>query len=97
MKIDHLLAVSLGTIVGLTACSSDQKEEVRKPNILILLADDAGYADFGFMGSADIQTPNIDRPGSRRAYLYGCSCSGDSEQSFTLHDADGPLRTTLWI
>ncbi len=39
MKIDHLLAVSLGTIVGLTACSSDQKEEVRKPNILILLAD----------------------------------------------------------
>lgn len=61
MKIDHLLVVSLGTIVGLTACSSDQKEEVRKPNILILLADDAGYADFGFMGSADIQTPNIDR------------------------------------
>ena len=41
MKIDHLLVVSLGTIVGLTACSSDQKEEVRKPNILILLADDA--------------------------------------------------------
>ena len=59
MKIDHLLVVSLGTIVGLTACSSDQKEEVRKPNILILLADDAGYADFGFMGSADIQTVGL--------------------------------------
>ena len=61
MKIDNLLVISLGTITGLASCSSGQKEEVQKPNILILLADDAGYADFGFMGSPDIQTPNIDR------------------------------------
>jgi arylsulfatase A-like enzyme len=31
------------------------------PNIVILLADDAGFGDFGFTGNQTVQTPNIDR------------------------------------
>ncbi|WP_421918903.1 sulfatase-like hydrolase/transferase [Marinifilum sp.] len=47
------------SIFSLGACSETKKE--KKPNILIILADDAGYADFGFMGSQDLKTPNIDK------------------------------------
>src|SRR3954469_13699642 len=37
----------------------------KQPNILILLADDLGYADVGFQGCKDIPTPNLDRLAGR--------------------------------
>lgn len=61
IKINRFLFISLGTTTSMVSCSFSQKESTEKPNILIVLADDAGYADFGFMGAKDIQTPNIDR------------------------------------
>ncbi|NJB35209.1 sulfatase [Croceivirga sp. JEA036] len=32
-----------------------------QPNIIFILADDAGYADFGFQGSTEFKTPNLDK------------------------------------
>ena len=36
-------------------------EQPAKPNILLIVTDDQGYNDAGFQGSADIETPNLDR------------------------------------
>jgi arylsulfatase A-like enzyme len=52
----------------------------RKPNIIILLADDLGYADIGVHGAKEIATPHIDslaRNGVRctNAYVSGPYCS----------------------
>jgi arylsulfatase A-like enzyme len=33
----------------------------RKPNVILMLIDDMGYKDVGFMGSAYYETPNMDR------------------------------------
>ena len=53
----RILLLSLLTLV-VSSCSTLEKPDL--PNIIVLLVDDAGYADFGFMGSEDLQTPNLD-------------------------------------
>ncbi|MDY0104930.1 MAG: sulfatase-like hydrolase/transferase, partial [Lentimicrobium sp.] len=41
--------------------SAANKPNAVQPNILFLLSDDAGYHDYGFQGSPDFKTPQIDR------------------------------------
>ena len=31
-----------------------------RPNVLLIVSDDQGYADAGFQGTKDIPTPNLD-------------------------------------
>ena len=33
----------------------------RRPNVIVIVADDLGYADVGFQGAKDIPTPHLDR------------------------------------
>lgn len=37
-----------------------QHEELKKPNILLILTDDQGYADVSYAGTTDLKTPHID-------------------------------------
>ncbi|WP_052444457.1 sulfatase-like hydrolase/transferase [Flammeovirga sp. OC4] len=56
--------LSVGILL-FSSCQKTQKEtskvkEEKLPNVVIFLADDAGYADFGFQGSKNIPTPHLD-------------------------------------
>jgi arylsulfatase A-like enzyme/uncharacterized protein (DUF1330 family) len=48
----------------------------RKPNIIVIVADDLGYADVGFQGGRDIPTPNLDQLAARGIRLSSGYASG---------------------
>lgn len=58
-----IASVSIG-LMGLGACnttSSKQADEVEKPNVIYILADDLGYGELGCYGQKLIETPHIDQ------------------------------------
>lgn len=56
--MNKVLMFSAVSFAPLTLLSANEKSE---PNVLVIVLDDAGYNDFGFMGSKDIKTPEIDK------------------------------------
>ena len=59
MWIIKLLTKSVNTILLLSFTILNGED--RPPNIILLFADDAGYGDFGFQGSQNFDTPNLDK------------------------------------
>ena len=63
-----------GLIVSCTATTH------KKPNVLLIVADDLGWTDAGFMGSTYYETPNLDQLASEgmvftRAYAGAANCA----------------------
>ena len=56
----HLKHCITAYIVVLFCCAGFDIQAADKPNILIIVSDDQGYADAGFQGSKEAITPNLD-------------------------------------
>jgi arylsulfatase A-like enzyme len=73
MRLMHTLAFLATAVSLLTAAPLFAGEALRRPNIVLVLADDLGHSDLGCYGCRDIRTPHIDalaKQGVRFATFY---------------------------
>lgn len=97
-----LLIVLSACLTAITTLSAETP--TGKPNIIVILADDLGYADIGVHGCKDVPTPHIDRIAARgvrftEAYSNGSFCtptraaliSGRYQHRYGIEDLGGPL------
>jgi arylsulfatase B len=84
MKIKNLIvfvASGLGLVAALSAVTAE-----KRPNILVILADDLGYSDVGFNGGKDVQTPSLDKL-ARGGTIF--------TSAYVAHPFCGPSRTSI--
>ena len=64
MKKFLIIVLALYIPLG-CAAQKETTSETKPPNIILLFADDARYADCGFQGSKEMITPNLDKLATR--------------------------------
>lgn len=71
--------VICGCILSCLNLNASFAQKSQRPNIIVILSDDAGYGDFGFTGSKDFKTPHLDQFASKgvvftNAYVSSAVC-----------------------
>jgi arylsulfatase A len=101
MNRRHFLQTTVAA-TALAACSTPQLSSAsptRKPNIVLILADDLGYGDLGVQGARLIRTPNLDRMAAEGARLttFYASANVCTPSRAGLLTGRYPIRTGLAV
>jgi arylsulfatase A len=101
MNRRHFLQTTVAA-AALAACSTPQlsrAQATRKPNIVLILADDLGYGDLGVQGARLIRTPSLDRMAAEGARLttFYASASVCTPSRAGLLTGRYPIRTGLAV
>lgn len=59
MKLLAILTTILGSLC-ISSAATRADDQPAKPNVLVILADDAGWGDYSHSGNRQVRTPNID-------------------------------------
>jgi len=60
-SFNHLRALLATILLSVCIVAELKAQENTKPNIVVIIVDDLGYADLGCQGSPDVKTPHIDQ------------------------------------
>lgn len=82
------LLSAAGALFGASACGGGGfgTNPEQPPNVVLILVDDLGYRDVGFMGATEIATPNLDRLAAEGVVF---------EAGYVAHPACTPSRAGL--
>ena len=69
---------SLVILIVLAGCSDTSAAAPRRPNIVVIMADDLGYGDVSCYGSTPLKTPHIDRLAAEGLRFTSGYCSAST-------------------
>ena len=99
--VKNFVIAAAGFIPVLSCSSPANQKESGKSNIVLLLVDDLGWRDVGFMGSKYFETPNIDKLAAQsmvfsNAYA-ACAVSSPTRASVMTGRYPARIGVTDWI
>jgi arylsulfatase A-like enzyme len=73
------LLIAFAGLLASCGSAAAPRKSPPPPNIVVIISDDHGWTDYGFMGHAEVKTPNLDRLASqsltyRRGYVPTSLC-----------------------
>jgi len=82
----RFLSLMSGTLAGMCLpCSAGHSQPGRKPNIIVILADDQGWGDLSIHGNINLRTPHIDslaKDGALLERFFVCAVCAPTRAEF---------------
>jgi arylsulfatase A-like enzyme len=97
----HLAVISALLLAARHVATADEKDSINPPNVVVFLADDAGWGDYGHSGNQQAITPNIDsiaKAGVSLDRFYVCAVCSPTRAEFLTgryHPRMGVYGTSL--
>ena len=89
MSPRHLTSITFPLLLIITILTSCSSESSKRPNIVIIMADDMGFSDIGPYGS-EINTPNLDR------LAAGANLGGEPVEQFRVRRLCAHAAEVVW-